>query len=136
MKRIAPVMVATMMLLAASACSSTSPLESAVASCELEGHPHATIGDGGSSLTLRTVGKLDVRDQLKMLNGDPIDEQLGITFDQMGCIQDELTFPDHVRSRMNSTRALDGTQTESWDNLQATWSYHPDSGANIIIAGS
>jgi len=34
---------------------------------------------------------------------------------------------------MERTRALDGTQSDTWDGLQASWSYHPDSGINLLI---
>jgi hypothetical protein len=35
--------------------------------------------------------------------------------------------------QMKKTRALDGTQSASWDAIEATWSYHPDNGFDIIL---
>jgi hypothetical protein len=35
---------------------------------------------------------------------------------------------------MDKTRALDGVQTETWDNITAKWSYRPDSGFNVTLS--
>ncbi|MGP0223576.1 hypothetical protein [Paenarthrobacter sp. NCHU4564] len=49
------------------------------------------------------------------------------------CVLNAVNVPDYVRDQMGSTRALDGTQRESWDNFAATWSYHPNTGANVVL---
>jgi hypothetical protein len=46
---------------------------------------------------------------------------------------DALTIPQAVREHMSQTRALDGRQTDSWEGFSASWSYHPDSGINLIV---
>ena len=33
-----------------------------------------------------------------------------------------------------ASRALDGTQEQSWGDYSASWTYHPDDGLNIVIA--
>ncbi|MBW3090598.1 hypothetical protein [Bifidobacterium miconisargentati] len=43
--------------------------------------------------------------------------------DVTSCLLSELDTPDSVRTKMGNTRALDGTQTDSWDGIKATWSY-------------
>ena len=35
---------------------------------------------------------------------------------------------------INSTRALDGMQTDSWHDITARWTYHPDDGLDITLA--
>ena len=30
-------------------------------------------------------------------------------------------------------RALDGRQTGTWDDFEASWGYHPDDGINLVI---
>ena len=51
------------------------------------------------------------------------------------CIQainEYLSFPSSVFSKMESTRALDGTQSQSCGDFTATWTYHPDNGLEVI----
>lgn len=49
------------------------------------------------------------------------------------CMLNEIGVPETTQQKIGRTRALDGTQTDSWDGLTASWSYHPDSGSNILI---
>lgn len=43
-----------------------------------------------------------------------------------------LGLPDWLYTEMLKTRALDGRQKETFDYVTVTWSYHPDSGINIL----
>lgn len=43
-----------------------------------------------------------------------------------------LGLPDWLYEEMLKTRALDGRQKESFDNVTVTWSYHPDQGMEVI----
>jgi len=52
----------------------------------------------------------------------------------LGCVLDALDTPAYVIARMEATRALDGTQTATWDGYTATWTYHPDDGIDVIIS--
>jgi hypothetical protein len=45
----------------------------------------------------------------------------------------ELGFSASVVDRMDSTRALDGTQTAEGDLAVAFWTYHPDNGLHVIF---
>jgi len=47
-------------------------------------------------------------------------------------INNELGLPDSVLQRMLTTRALDGTQNETYDKIRITWTYHPDNGLHVI----
>ena len=44
-----------------------------------------------------------------------------------------LDTPDSVVNRMSNTRALDGMQEATWGDFEATWTYHPDDGLDLII---
>jgi len=57
----------------------------------------------------------------------------GAGLDQIECILSELGAPSTVQARMGNTLALDGTQDASWSSLRATWTYHPESGINVVI---
>ncbi len=62
------------------------------------------------------------------------DEPEAASIEDIACLLSKLDTPDTVASRMDSTRALDGTQTATWDGNTATWTYHPDNGLDIVIS--
>lgn len=45
-----------------------------------------------------------------------------------------LEAPEHVVRTMDQTRALDGMREATWNNILATWTYHPDAGLDIILS--
>lgn len=47
-------------------------------------------------------------------------------------LNSELGLPDWLYTEMMGTRALDGRQKEVFDYVTVSWSYHPDSGINIL----
>lgn len=55
------------------------------------------------------------------------------TFDGLMCTLGELGTPQSVIARMEQTRALDGMQDARWDDFDASWTYHPDAGLDLII---
>jgi len=91
------------------------PLEQSREECRL---PSSTVGDDGATLILDHKGE---------------DETSGLSIEQIACVLLELNMPDAVVARLDSTRAMDGVQSGSWDGYTATWSYHPDSGVDIVI---
>ena len=97
-----------------SSSDATHPIEEAATSCDAEGN----VGDDGSSISFDTAGTDD-------LSGD--------SYEDMVCVLQALEVPDHVISKLTSTRALDGTLDASWDGFEASWNYHPDSGMNLTI---
>ena len=42
----------------------------------------------------------------------------------------------YVADHINTTRALDGTQSDEWDGYKARWTYHPDAGVRITFIDS
>ncbi|MEU2199538.1 hypothetical protein [Isoptericola sp. NPDC019482] len=57
----------------------------------------------------------------------------GASYTTVDCVLGALEAPSRVTELMNSTRALDGRQTDSWDGVTATWSYHPDTGLDLLL---
>lgn len=53
--------------------------------------------------------------------------------EDVSCLLTGLEAPDHVAQHINSTRALDGQQTDEWEHYEARWTYHPDDGLQITI---
>lgn len=55
------------------------------------------------------------------------------TFEGLMCTLGELNTPQAVIARMEATRALDGMQSSHWGDFEASWTYHPDNGLDVII---
>ncbi|TDV38728.1 hypothetical protein CLV71_126117 [Actinophytocola oryzae] len=54
----------------------------------------------------------------------------------LACLLDGLDTPQSVVAKMNNTRALDGMVSASWGEFDASWTYHPDNGLDVIITQS
>jgi len=76
------------------------------------------IQDKGGSLSLDTQGKLDT-------TGDDLTVVV--------CVLSKTGAPSFVTDHIDSTRALDGTQSDEWDGYRARWTYHPDAGLRITF---
>lgn len=98
----------------ASQSESTHPIQEAAERCHVEGN----VGDEGASIEFDTEGEED---------------SSGDDFTDVACVLADLDAPDRVISKMDSTRALDGTLDAHWDNYEASWNYHPDSGMNLTV---
>jgi len=78
-----------------------------------------SVEDGGQTLIINTKSQDD--------------DALGMTSLSLDCVYERLEIPMHITERIGATRSLDGRQDGEWDGFTASWSYHPDSGANMII---
>lgn len=45
-----------------------------------------------------------------------------------------LGLPDSLLQKMGATRALDGRQSEDYDDLEVSWSYHPNKGLEVLFS--
>jgi len=75
-----------------------------------------TIETDGSSMFVSGYGDEDV---------------IGMPIDDLVCVITGAGVPQTVIDRMNTTTSLMGIQEASWDDLSASWSYHPDNGLDI-----
>jgi hypothetical protein len=110
-----------------SVASPPKPLMEAWEECKLsqiDSEYDASLEDGGTTLLLPGRGE-----------DDPSEEMLD-AFMTQGCVIRALGTRTSVVSRIETTRAMDGVQTAESDGLSYTWSYHPDSGLNLIIEES
>lgn len=94
-------------------------IDQAVENCGIDAEGYTVMG-GGEALQLDTKGT------------DLFDEGTR-NYAAYTCMLNELGVPEVTQQKMERTRALDGTQSDTWDGLQASWSYHPDSGINLLI---
>lgn len=95
-----------------------SPFVDAVETCKLKSSDYVRLGDDGKTLTL---------------DGGSLDGIDGLGIKDQGCINRELKVPEYVVTEMLSTRALDGVQKETFGDITARWTYHPDNGLDVIF---
>lgn len=57
----------------------------------------------------------------------------GATGKDVFCFLKKIGAPETALVKIEQTRALDGTRTDSWDGFEATWTYHPDSGLSLLV---
>lgn len=80
---------------------------------------YATIASDGSYLTIDT-NPSDIDDYS---DSDAIAAILAVN--------EALELPDSVLNKMGQTRAMDGMQSYSTDDLEISWTYHPDNGLEV-----
>ena len=81
-------------------------------------------------------GVVEIADQGRTMIVDGEGEDFGsgdVSFSDLDCIIDAVGAPASVKELMYSTRSLDGRQSGEWDDISASWSYHPDDGLDIIF---
>lgn len=49
-------------------------------------------------------------------------------------VNDALELPESVVEKMNQTRSIDGMQTYESEDIEVSWSYHPDNGLEVIYS--
>jgi hypothetical protein len=68
-----------------------------------------------------------------IVDGVPDSGDVADSIDDTVCILNEIDVPSYVITQMESTTSLMGRQTASWDDIEASWSYHPDNGLDIVL---
>lgn len=69
------------------------------------------------------------------LDTNPYDEDDHIDLEAWEAIQEvnsKLGFTDALSEKMGETRAMDGRQTDENSKCKVSWSYHPDSGLEVL----
>jgi hypothetical protein len=97
-------------------------LEASREECGLLVSAGARLGDDGHTLALNMRGEDDYTNSNAQL---PMADII--------CVLTALDMPDSTFDLMSQTRSLDGIQSDNWDGLEASWSYHPDSGLDIVL---
>lgn len=89
-----------------------------------------------SECDLAEMGILLLADDNKTLILDMEGDEAGsglLPFEDVQCVLYALDTPSSTLTLMGSTRAMDGRQSDSWDGIEASWSYHPDNGLDVIL---
>lgn len=79
---------------------------------------HIRTADNGKSLIITGAGA---------------EEGPGANLGHVVCVFAEVDMPEAVRAQVGGTRALDGRQHGSWDGFDVSWTYHPNSGLDVIL---
>jgi hypothetical protein len=93
------------------------PFAQALDDCGLRAGGDAQLMDDGNSLLLDMAGE----------------ESGGLETASMACVLVALDVPDATISRMDSTRALDGRQSDQFGDISVEWTYHPDDGLDVLF---
>lgn len=81
-----------------------------------------------------TGGEIADEQTTLILDTQGEDDATGVDYTAVVCVLAHLDTPERVTQTMDSTRALDGRVTDSWDSFTASWSYHPNTGLDIVIS--
>lgn len=100
----------------------------------------------GATVTVRALSPL-VRARDACGAGEVVDDGRAIILDMRGeelfsgdlsyedvvCVLDELDVPESIHTKMGATRSLDGRLSDSWAHYEASWTYHPDDGLDVLV---
>ncbi len=111
------IVAATIVISITLSANATSPFEDALSDCEIPSSSWARIGDDGNTLIVDGEG----------------DDSDGLSFANTVCVMVNLDVPDSTIAKIEGTRALDGTQSDTYDDITVQWSYHPDNGLDLIF---
>jgi hypothetical protein len=114
---VAPVVAVTAVAAVIASSASASPFESALDDCRLSDGRDAQILDDGKSLLLDMEGE----------------ESRGLSLSSVACVLQELDVPESTMSKMDSTRALDGRQSDEFNGITVEWTYHPSDGMDVLF---
>ncbi len=90
----------------------------AVEACVEDSAYGVELADEGRSITFDMKGE---------------DDLIGAEMSDIACVFAELDIPTAVSSHISQTTSMDGRQTETWDNITVSWSYHPDRGLDGVL---
>jgi len=120
---------------ALSGCGGSGPLEDAFGKCETE--IEGALGESSNLKDFKASSFMALAEDGKTIDistPEPVGTiTISLTSSVATCVLDELDAPSSIVPKMAQTRALDGTQSDSWDDFEVSWTYHPDNGFNVII---
>jgi hypothetical protein len=117
--KIAALGIAGLLTLTISGCASgPTKLQNVYEICGL--NQGSNLADEGKTLIIDMMGEEDY---------------VGASYSDVSCVVNDtdLAMPDYIVSAIETTRALDGRQSGDWEGFEAQWSYHPDSGLDLVI---
>jgi hypothetical protein len=90
------------------------PLHRAAITCNA-----GELSDGDHTLFLNMAGKAYGSGTLSQAN--------------VVCVLNDLAVPTYVTAAMGQTNALNGRQSIAWGDYEASWTYSPDAGLDVVL---
>lgn len=96
------------------------------------------LGDAVSSCTDSSAG-VDVSADFLTIRTVGRENTTGVSYEEFICVLQATGISSADLNRVETTRALDGTQNGSWSSMggdaeiEAEWRYHPNSGASMTM---
>ncbi|WP_298040388.1 hypothetical protein [uncultured Microbacterium sp.] len=114
------------------ACEGSKPIESYLAD-EGQSDNSAALSETFSPMLEGVLALEDNGKTLIIQTKGQDDDPLGVGSLVVDCVFEELPVPAFVQTNIRSVTASSGRLSETWDGYEATFGYHPDNGANIVI---
>ena len=95
-----------------------SRFKDAMDACMLWGNAGIEIVDAERTITVDNKGN---------------DDYEGAATTDVFCVLDSLKASAAVQKHIQQTTSMDGRQTETWDGITFSWSYHPDRGLDGVL---
>ena len=76
-----------------------------------------TVSDGGKTLIINGRGE----------------DSYGATIYDTACVLNAIGTPSYILSSMETTNSLMGRQSDTFDDINVSWSYHPDNGLDVVV---
>jgi hypothetical protein len=111
-------------------------LEAAYEDANLTNSEWFQLADEGRTIVVDGPLTPDVESAVEFDQPLPTEQELNDAisfFRQLDRLYDALEMPTYVESQIGTTTSLAGEQTATFDGLEASWSYHPDSGLDMTI---
>lgn len=111
-------------------------LEAAFEEANLEQSQWFELADEGSTIIIDGPMTPDVESAIEFDQPLPTEQELDdiIAFwNQLDRFCKAVEVPTYIQSQIETTNSLAGEQTATFDGLEASWSFHPDSGLDMTI---
>lgn len=105
--------------------------EKAVKSCSAL--PATVLADQGKTLTMNGVSASNAELSKALASAGIGSGEVALPMADVQCALSALDMPASISAKMAQTTALMGMQTDTWDGIEVSWSYHPDNGFNVIL---
>ena len=117
MKKLLAITGTSLLLVSLTGCAGSFDLfQKAYSSC---GSPTGvSVSDEGKTISVDTMGE---------------EEYSGASYGDLVCIINAVGTPTYIYDGIMSVRAMDGRQTQEFDDFTVSYSYHPDHGMDIVF---
>jgi hypothetical protein len=77
-----------------------------------------SVSDNGTTISVDTMGD---------------SEYSGASYSDLVCVIDAVGTPSYINDNIMSVRAIDGRQSDEFNGIVVSYSFHPDNGMDIVF---